>query len=298
LAGALGVIYFLSPDFSETVAEFVSSLSEEKGISVERDIFYATPHDKLRTGDLYTGTSGVGLRPAVVIVHGGSWSEGSKRDFAEVGIARFFARNGYAAFSIDYRLLPRSGEFPADIIDVKEALCYLASNAQHLRIDPQRLFVIGTSSGASAAMTASYTANTSDFAPSGCKHVPVTAVASISGPTDFTQESNNPHVQEYLKSKNQTPSQQSLLQASPKSYAATAVPTIFVHGTEDANVPISQATDLMRSLQEHSVPTSFVRVEGQSHFIGASSRRQCLAMVLSFFTQCPKTSRPFRPAVP
>lgn len=287
LVGSLSVIYWLSPDFSETVAEFGSSLFEEKGILVDRDICYVAPDDRRRTGDLYTSASSLGPRPAVVIVHGGSWSQGSKRDFAEVGMARIFARNGYAAFSIDYRLLPGDGAFPADVIDIKEALCYLAANSKRLGIDPRRLFVLGTSSGASAAMLAAYTANTSEFSPTGCKGRPVAAVASISGPADFTGESDNPYVQEYLYSKGESPPQEYLLKASPKSYAASAVPTILLHGTEDTHVPLAQAMDLASLLQAHKVPVSLIRVEGQSHFIGASSRRQCLAIVLKFFSQVP-----------
>lgn len=106
LVGALAVVYCFSPDFSETVGEFLSSLVDEKGIQVEREVSYVLPADSHRSGDLYSPQTRAGTRPAIVIVHGGSWSQGSKRDFAEVGIARYFVRNGYLAFSIDYRLLP------------------------------------------------------------------------------------------------------------------------------------------------------------------------------------------------
>jgi len=66
---------------------------------------------------------------------------------------------------------------------------------------------------------------------------------------------------------------------------ASAVPTILLHGTEDHNVPIAQALELERRLQGHKVPVALVRVEGQGHFIGASSRRQCLDFVLRFFSR-------------
>ena len=281
----LVVVYSFSPDFSETVGEFLSSLVDQKGIDVKRHIGYVMPEDVRRTGDLYSSTTMTGVRPAIVIVHGGSWSQGSMHDFAEVGIARYFARRGYVAFSIDYRLLPTAGEFPADIVDVKDAVCFLAANAQRFAIDPGRIFVLGTSSGASAALVAAYTSRTGDFLPSTGKSCPVAAVASISGPTDFEKVSANPYVQEYLHCKGKAPPVESLRKASPLSYVSSAVPTILMHGTEDHNVPIAQALELERRLKEQRVPVSLVKVEGQSHFIGASSRRQCLDFVLRFFSQ-------------
>lgn len=289
LIGAFVVIYVSSPDFSETVAEYVMSLSEEKGIHVDRNIGYTTPSDGSRTGDLYIATTvaPAGGRPAVVIVHGGSWSQGSKGEFQEVSTARYFARNGYAALSIDYRLLPRQGEFPADIIDVKEAVCFLIANAEKYGINPKRVFVIGTSSGASAAMIAAYTAGNSEFKPASEAPCAIKAVASISGPTDFVRESKNPYVQEYLHSKGKVPEEKVLQDASPIAYAATAVPTILLHGTDDKNVEFAQVQELERALREHRVPVSLVRIEGQGHFIGASSRRQGLAFVLKFFSQIP-----------
>jgi acetyl esterase/lipase len=285
LVVALVVVYCFSPDFSETVAEFLSSLVDQKGVDVKRDMSYVTPQDVRRVGDLYSSTVKIAARPAIVIVHGGSWSQGSKRDFPEVGIARYFARNGYAAFNIDYRLLPTAGEFPADIVDVKDAVCFLAANAHRFSIDPGRIFVLGTSSGASAALVAAYTSGTGDFLPQSGKSCLVAAVASISGPTDFEEVSANPYVQEYLHTKGKAPPVGSLRKASPLSYVQAAVPTILVHGTEDHNVPIAQALELERRLKELKVPVSLVRVEGQSHFIGASSRRQCLDFVLRFFSQ-------------
>jgi acetyl esterase len=287
LVGTIGVVGFLSPDFSETVFELASTFFDDPRVAVERDLVYGSDPTDRMTGDLYVSPSTSTPRPAVVIVHGGSWAKGSKREFTEISTAREFAKNGYAAFSIDYRLLP-AHTFPSDVVDIDEAVNFLAANAQKFHINPQRIFLWGTSSGATGALLAAYGADTSEF-PRSFKHSKIAGVASISGPTDLNQESDNPYVQDYLHSHGKPADEAYAKQASPKFYADSAVPTIFVHGTDDRNVPITHAIELVNLLQQRRIPHSLVRVEGQTHFIGASSRRQCLRMVLQFFAALPST---------
>src|SRR5262245_309706 len=57
-------------------------------------------------------------RPAIVIIHGGGWRAGSKRDRAYRDLLLHFALKGYVTISVDYRL---TGEapIPACLEDVK-----------------------------------------------------------------------------------------------------------------------------------------------------------------------------------
>src|SRR5436190_16698936 len=64
--------------------------------------------------DLYRPVRGIGPLPAVVLVHGGGFVDGSRQDLAAV--AEAFARRGYVAVTIDYQLSVGNW-FPATTLD-------------------------------------------------------------------------------------------------------------------------------------------------------------------------------------
>lgn len=95
--------------------------------------------------------SGPGPHPAVVLVHGGGWRSGSRGGWVRTG--RALAREGLAAFTIDYRL---SGvaEFPAARDDVVDAVRWIRENANRFDVDPARIALLGGSAGANLSLLA------------------------------------------------------------------------------------------------------------------------------------------------
>ena len=86
------------------------------------------------------------LRPSVVVIHGGGWSSGSR--VAHVGqILETLTAAGYNWFSIDYRLGGVKG-FEDSISDIRAALAFIRCRARELRIDRDRLVLLGEDSGA------------------------------------------------------------------------------------------------------------------------------------------------------
>jgi len=104
----------------------------------------------------------LGLRPAVVIVHGGNCRGGSKHDDPTPSLATDFARRGWIAAPIDYRLLSTAdscrtdGSIEAAGSDAKAAVRYLEANARRLMIDPDRIAIYGCSAGGRTSMYASF----------------------------------------------------------------------------------------------------------------------------------------------
>lgn len=104
-------------------------------------------------GDTQTG------RPALVWVHGGGFTGGSKTNTVPVDVARSFARLGYVVVSIDYRLLAPGGcvadrSQPACLTaaleaqhDAQAAVRWLRANASAYGVDPTRIGVGGESAG-------------------------------------------------------------------------------------------------------------------------------------------------------
>lgn len=88
-------------------------------------------------------------RPAVVYLHGGSWSEGKPDwDFGTSPI-------GFVNICIEYRTHERFGVTPyAAIADVKSAIRWVRRNAAALQVDENRIVAEGASAGGHLALCA------------------------------------------------------------------------------------------------------------------------------------------------
>jgi acetyl esterase/lipase len=104
------------------------------------------------------------LRPLVITLFGGGFVVGT-RDWTDmVAWCNRFAENGYAAASIDYRLmsatefsyksLVRTGYMAAQ--DVSAAVRFFKANYEKYGIDTTRIFLLGQSAGAVAIIHALY----------------------------------------------------------------------------------------------------------------------------------------------
>ncbi len=116
-------------------------------VQVVRDLQFASPGGAPLLLDACTPKHAAGALPAVVIVHSGSFTEGSHSDLdwlCEQG-----AQHGFAAFTVDYRLLPKA-HFPGQLDDVVSAVDWISSDHQATRfhVDPKRVTLLGTSAGA------------------------------------------------------------------------------------------------------------------------------------------------------
>jgi len=121
-------------------------------IKVVRDIPYRAGDSNAWRLDLAMLAAQPGeLRPALVIVHGGGWREGSRNVDVFQKMMTDYAKKGYVTVNIDYRL---TGEapFPACIEDVKCAVRWLRAHAGEYQVDPERIGAYGHSAGAHLAL--------------------------------------------------------------------------------------------------------------------------------------------------
>ena len=101
-------------------------------------------------------------RVLIIFVHGGSWTDGTKRQGQE--LCTRFAKKGYVAASIDYRLgienplndKTRGEAVYRGVQDIKAAIRYARANATILKIDSTQIFLGGYSAGATNVVHAAY----------------------------------------------------------------------------------------------------------------------------------------------
>jgi dienelactone hydrolase len=135
-------------------------------VSITSDLQYGTAPDANNNPvalklDLYQPTGDTQtLRPALVWVHGGSFSGGDKTNFVPTDVANTFAKLGYVVVSINYRLLgsgcvanPTNCTIAALEAqhDAQAAVRWLRSNAATYKIDATRIGIGGESAGAITA---------------------------------------------------------------------------------------------------------------------------------------------------
>lgn len=126
--------------------------------SAPRTMIYAShPAAPRHPGDLlldYHPASGRTSAPCVVILHGGGWDGGNRKQMPEIN--HWLASRGYAVASLDYRRAPEF-RYPAPVEDTRAALAFLKSRAGELGIDSSRFVLLGRSAGGQIALQAAYT---------------------------------------------------------------------------------------------------------------------------------------------
>jgi acetyl esterase/lipase len=118
-----------------------------------RTLTYDTAGRTGLTLDLYSAQR-PGLRPCVIVIHGGGWPGGDSRQLPALN--NRLASEGYVVAAINYRSGVRY-QNPRDVQDVADAFDYLRHHAAELSIDTNAFVLLGRSVGAQIALMAAYT---------------------------------------------------------------------------------------------------------------------------------------------
>ena len=195
-------------------------------------------------------------RPAIVWVHGGSFSGGNKTSAELVDESNVFARKGYVNASINYRLEPvgcSSGGATQTCIlaiqeareDAQSAVAFLRTHASTYGIDPTRIAIGGSSAGAITALHVGY-------ASGGNPTSGVRAAVSISGGNLLS------------------------------SIGAGDAAALLFHNTGDPLVPYSWAVNTVNSAQAANLQAFLKTWQGPGHVPYAQNRTQILTQTTNF----------------
>ena len=259
-------------------------------------VSYVHPADLIRDGRLFVPDS-PGPHPAVLLIHGGGWGDGSNHDGGVRFLAPRLAARGWVVFNINYRLIRQGGEFPKDVQDVKDALAWMILHARKYQINPADIIPVGLSAGAHLALMAAYTIKAHRFPATQYPHVPfrVKAVVGFYTPTDssfirFLPKNSWAYkiVFKYAGAWVKLHPHGGLRSASPIFYARDGVPTLLVQGLADRLVPAFQATEMAAALKKNHVPVQVVLIAGVGHaFMSFADKARAVgfAALLKFLNQ-------------
>ena len=214
-------------------------------------------------------------RPLIVFVQGSSWRVGKMGE--QIPQLVQFVKAGYVVATVQHRNTLDGYPFPAFLEDVKTAIRYLRRRAVKFAIDPDRVAIWGTSSGANAAMLVGLTGDDPRYAGHlyRTESDRVNAVVSCFAPMDvldtFDYTAAVPG-SELLKfcllgmdrkkwpeiAKEMSP----LDQVKPgQDYP----PFLLFHGDADKVVPYQQMVKMYDKLEADGYDVAAYRVKGANH---------------------------------
>lgn len=198
-----------------------------------------------------------GVRPAVIVLHGGGWRYGNHLETGDW--PRVLTEAGFHVFSVEYSLAgdtyPTWRDAPRDVHD---AYNYVQANAKGLSVDPSQISLLGQSAGGHLALLEAYLHN---YARS---------VVALYAPIDLTLD--------YATSRDKSaeldfiggPPKQyphRYRAVSPITYVSPYTPrTLLVQGKTDDLVDSSNTTLLAGKLTENRIEheTVFLPMTGHS----------------------------------
>ena len=256
-------------------------MAKEHEVATELDIAF-TEHDGVRLlGDLYL-PKGLAKAPVLVGVHGGGWQVGDRKFYTHWG--NYLARNGYAVFAIEYRLMkPGVKTWPGAVSDTKAAVQFVRAEAAGFGLDPERVGLIGDSAGAHLSALVALAGNEPLFSSQnlGDRHSrtpgEVKAVVGFYGVYDMLAQSEHDQITrprdpitEKLLGGPPMISRKVYFEASPLSYVTVdknSTRFLLVYGREDDIVdPASQSERFLTALKQAGFYARQIVVPGAGHF--------------------------------
>lgn len=250
----------------------MNNVEDSGSIIVRTDIPYRSESGALLVGDLYRPSQDGA--PVLIAMHGGGWRRGDRKSYRYWG--NHLAKNGYALFAIQYRLAKGAKAFPEALDDVRMAVAFVRAHARALGVDPERIGVIGDSSGAHLAALAALTPReiTIDGLKTSSK---VKLAACVYGLYDlaayWTFSLSSSPLEDLTKNFLGAPlidDRQLYFEASPISHVTTknaGTEFFLAYGMEDTAVdPKSQTIAFEQALNQAGFYVRSISVPGAGHY--------------------------------
>jgi acetyl esterase/lipase len=252
-------------------------------VRIEEDVVVGAAGGRALSCDLYHPPQPGTARPAVLLIHGGAWAHGDRKQLRGYGL--LLARRGYVCAAAEYRL-SGDAKWPAQLHDVKAALRFMRAQSASLGIDPNKICVSGNSAGGHLALMLAATANVPEFegdsghpgAGTACAaciaFYPPTKLFGAQGPESYAPGLFAAGV-----------SEADARRASPLEYARQDfAPTLLIHGNRDKVVLPRASLSMYEALSRCGASVELHMYDGVAHGFDARREygRQCADIMLLF----------------
>ena len=242
----------------------------------QQDVVFIEREERPLLLNIYTPLGASQPLPVVIYVFGGSYLAGDRNVFGGGGDILGLTRDGFAVVTFDYRYSTEA-VFPAQILDVTAAICWVRRHANRYGLDATRMGLLGHSSGGHLAALAAAAADVPAIVDDSCAEggSAVRAVVDFFGPTDFEfaqQDVSNPQVLHIIEQLFGGP-----VASQPQQVALASVlnkvdeqdpPLLIVHGDADDIVPYRQSLRLFQAYQAVQHNVRMITVAGGGHGAG------------------------------
>ncbi|GLB48048.1 hypothetical protein Y10_04160 [Neptunitalea sp. Y10] len=196
-------------------------------LTIKKDIVYHKTSTSKLFFDVYFPeiTKKTEVFPVVLLVHGGGWIVGSKKN--QHPMAQQLALNGYVAIPVSYTL-SEEATYPAAVIDLKHAIQYIREHASSLHADPNRIAILGASAGAQLATLVGVTPNNTIYRTQSNTSDAVQAIVNVDGIVSFTHpESEEGTIAGQWLGGTKSENIKNWEEASPLNYVSKSTPPIL-----------------------------------------------------------------------
>lgn len=226
--------------------------------------------------------------PLIFWIHGGGWEELSRKWCLVLSLVE----RGYAVASPDYRYSDEA-PFPAQMLDLKDALRFVKEHAGEYGYDATRIVTAGDSAGGHLACMMGVSIGNPDW-------MTETFDDSVQGVLDFsgaawisgqTKDEDNFTLRKLLGVPLNTKG------ATVRAMAATPIhyidgsepPFLILHGSEDPVVSPLSARKLRNALEEAGVPVHLYLVPGGLHGLAGKLVDDIICEFLDYYLYRKKT---------
>lgn len=215
--------------------------------------------------------------PLVVYIPGSAFhKQDVKARVAQLG---YLANRGFAIALLEYRG-SEIAPFPAQTLDAKAGVQYMKQQAEKYNIDPDKVVIMGDSSGGHTALMAGFSQGIAELEEEEEKNYSssVKGVIDLYGPTNIATMNEEPSSMDH-----RTPDSpegfligQRPVLLHPELVKPTVIstyvskgraipPVLMFHGTNDELVPFGQGCELYDALQQAKKDVTFYQVIGANH---------------------------------
>ena len=217
-------------------------------------------------GDLWLPSDPAGRVPVVVLIHGGFWRDSFGLDLMD-GLAASVAATGWAAWNIEYRRVGGGGGYPETFDVVAAAIDHLAD--VDAPVDLDRVALVGHSAGGQLAVWAAGRTSLpsgADWADPPVRPRLAVSQAGVLDLVDCAETGLGSGACVDLLGGTPTDVPDRYARTSPVALVPADAPVFALHGTADANVPLSQTERYVVAAEAAGGVVGVQVLEGVDHF--------------------------------